>query len=1077
MNLNRTRYRREEAPLRLATPVALLLFLIGLLSVSPVELRAQLGNPCDSVSITPEYDGPGCCWDFVLTNNSSLQPFNSIRATVVSSGGTVESATGGFPATTTAITATWTFQNGIGRGNTRVAGCFKSPGQTITLLFEWRYNGVTYCTDTLTLDCPDGEASECDTDTLRMSTGWNRTTGLLETVGSWTSTWQVVEDPYPGTVEPRPAAVLPTDTAWDGPLGTSRWIGNAHDGAHDTIGTYAFQTCFCVKGEVREAIVKLDILADDRARVYVNGTQVGSNPASNSPTLPEGKINLDITQYLVAGRNCMTVELDNTESTRMGLNVDGTLTATGLGLQKASCCQTGGTIIGMKFNDLNCNGQKDAGEPGLPGFRIVSTHGDTTFTDQFGTYVFRDVPTGAYTLYEINKPAWQQTYPPSEDGTHTVQVFDGVVAGPYDFGNCRDTVKEEGCFEYLADSTECEAGRGGDENRFRHRFALRSLLDCEYSQVASLRLVSPPGITLSQTSFLVSDVFYPQQIEIGGPDALPGEVVRLEVELCCIAGGAQGGDTVECCSEIIEILLPECDTTGGGGGNEVCTECCLDFPKNFPRLSQWSSSSGISTVTGQTQAGNAKICTVSATLVEARVNGLPVSGRIVPTNLLDGQAGVITTMHEVVWTDVDVNPAARPFNLRIQLPGLPFNSIVDRVEYCVRFRYTDVNCVTCDTLVCFEQTRIRWIFPGESFDALDDEKGVTPGLSSAATFEGSLTGEESGELDVTFPEPPAQLGTVRYVGLEIQPAEEFVEITGGIGTDYTFRTKGFGIEAGPFEASAGEETSVAMTYFGLNNRNRFDHWVTLRFVSDNFPGDTLEESGRVTLFRTEFVGGDSLELGSKQEDVRTWALYLHNRNGSDESLARLQLDVPNGVEIVAVGPGENPQSATIAFLDDTRDRAAIDLEGVSGLLEADGTIGPIYVTLAGTLKRFDIGFRTMNSGGTEISEGSITVDDDPSSVSDGRDLLRGGTILNGVYPNPTDDRATISFTLPGATDDLEIFLLDGTGRTVARLLERNRVAAGEHTLSLDTEGLPEGAYHVLLRHGTQTERRAMQIVR
>ncbi len=1055
--------------------------LLGLLMIAPVESHAQIGSACDSIGITPEYDGPGCCWDFVLRNNSTFQPFNSIKATVLSSGGTVKSASGGFPTTTGAISATWTFPNNLGQGNTRIKGCFDSPGGTITLFFEWKYNGVTYCTDTLTLDCPDGPTNECDTDTLRISTGWNRYSGTLQNVGEWTSTWRVTGDPYPGTTEPRPAAVVAKDSLWNGPIGTSRWISSYLTPENDTIGTYTFETCFCVKGDAREVMLKMGILADDRARVYINGTQIGSNPATNGYTLPEGRVDVDITQYLVVGRNCLSVEVDNTNIRRMGLDVDGTITAKGLGLQRAACCEIGGDILGTKYRDINCNGERDPGEPGVPGFQIISTHGDTTFTDRFGNYYFKNVPAGVAILYEVDQPGWSRSYPTTEDGTHSVPVIDGSVSASYDFGNCREKIDTSGCFEYREDSTSCELSRVTGEGRYRHAFGIRARQECDYNQVVRFQVIAPQDVTLSQSNFLVSGTFYPQSFAITGPGAIPGRVVRLRAILCCVAGGGNGqpGDTIACCSEVIEITLPECDTTGGGG-NDICTECCLDFPKSFPRLTQWSSSSGISSVTGMVSAGKSKICTVSATLVDAKVNGRPVYGQFVPSNTLGGQVGLTPSMHEVVWTGVDVSNGAAPFNLRIQFPGLSYSSVVDRLEYCVRFRFTDAECRTCDTLICFTQQRIRWIFPGGfglPNGAESDQKGVTGESAAATTFEGSLTGSEAGELRVTFPEAPSQLGTVTYVGLEVQPGEEFVEITGATSAETTFQTFGFGVASIPFAKQANDLLSVEMTYNGLNNRNSLDHFVTLRFVSDLFPGDTLEESGSIRLLRTEFQGGDSLELGMKMGDVRTWALYLHNRNGSAQTLSRLQLETPEGIEILAVGPGPDQRSATIAYLGGERDAAAFDLGELATTLAPDSTIGPIYVTLAGTSNLFEVGFRTLNVNGQVITEGSITVDDDPSSVREGGDGRTGtGRLINGVYPNPVTGRTTVSFTLPRTSSNVELILLDPTGREVMRLLDRSTLRGGEQRLSFETEGLPSGSYHLMLRMDGTVESIPVQIL-
>jgi hypothetical protein len=93
-------------------------------------------------------------------------------------------------------------------------------------------------------------------------------------------------------------------------------------------------------------------------------------------------------------------------------------------------------ILGRKFYDRNTDGDRDAGEPGIPGWRIEKAppapH-DITYTDINGIYGFLvGTNSGSYTISEV-MPAgsWLATTPTSAlvgpVGTHD-------VAGP-DFGN------------------------------------------------------------------------------------------------------------------------------------------------------------------------------------------------------------------------------------------------------------------------------------------------------------------------------------------------------------------------------------------------------------------------------------------------------------------------------------------------------------------------------------------------------------------------------------------------------------------------------------------------------------------
>ena len=102
-------------------------------------------------------------------------------------------------------------------------------------------------------------------------------------------------------------------------------------------------------------------------------------------------------------------------------------------------------IHGMKWDDLNADGVRDPGEPGLEGVRInlyaltpPDDLGDlfrATFTDADGNYSFLDVPPG---FYRVEETPFGQTFPP--DGQpHFIQLGQGEIRRGLDFGN-RSTV-------------------------------------------------------------------------------------------------------------------------------------------------------------------------------------------------------------------------------------------------------------------------------------------------------------------------------------------------------------------------------------------------------------------------------------------------------------------------------------------------------------------------------------------------------------------------------------------------------------------------------------------------------------
>jgi hypothetical protein len=99
---------------------------------------------------------------------------------------------------------------------------------------------------------------------------------------------------------------------------------------------------------------------------------------------------------------------------------------------------------GVKFEDVNGNGTKDAGDNGLSGWTINLTGTDgmgnavskTTTTDVNGNYSF-SVPPGTYKVCEVLKTGWTQTYP-TGDGCHYVTLTSGQADTDNNFGNFKN---------------------------------------------------------------------------------------------------------------------------------------------------------------------------------------------------------------------------------------------------------------------------------------------------------------------------------------------------------------------------------------------------------------------------------------------------------------------------------------------------------------------------------------------------------------------------------------------------------------------------------------------------------------
>jgi len=92
------------------------------------------------------------------------------------------------------------------------------------------------------------------------------------------------------------------------------------------------------------------------------------------------------------------------------------------------------TVFGHKWNDLNGDGVWDDGEPGIAGWAINLSDGETvitTTTNAEGYYSFDVCETGSYTVSEQMQPGWVASTPTSV----TFEAESGEDVGPIDFGN------------------------------------------------------------------------------------------------------------------------------------------------------------------------------------------------------------------------------------------------------------------------------------------------------------------------------------------------------------------------------------------------------------------------------------------------------------------------------------------------------------------------------------------------------------------------------------------------------------------------------------------------------------------
>lgn len=95
-----------------------------------------------------------------------------------------------------------------------------------------------------------------------------------------------------------------------------------------------------------------------------------------------------------------------------------------------------GSICGIKFNDINGDGDQDPGESGLSNwtFQLSGAANMTAITDAGGYFCFTNLTPGDYIITELIKDGWEVTTPNSL-GTYSVNLLPGQNLEGVLFGN------------------------------------------------------------------------------------------------------------------------------------------------------------------------------------------------------------------------------------------------------------------------------------------------------------------------------------------------------------------------------------------------------------------------------------------------------------------------------------------------------------------------------------------------------------------------------------------------------------------------------------------------------------------
>ncbi len=173
---------------------------------------------------------------------------------------------------------------------------------------------------------------------------------------------------------------------------------------------------------------------------------------------------------------------------------------------------------------------------------------------------------------------------------------------------------------------------------------------------------------------------------------------------------------------------------------------------------------------------------------------------------------------------------------------------------------------------------------------------------------------------------------------------------------------------------------------------------------------------------------------------------------SDDMLAeRRQLDIT----LTPLSGGSTPRSGRT-------------LSPVSGI--AQWTLAPTSAPLTGE-DRVEVVIRSHNDG-TVLRRTVIDLGSVRERVTVCEDVIPTITAIGQASPNPFREFTSIDFTVRQSSA-VTLAVYNSLGEEVARLLDGDPRPAGRHTVLFIPNGLPSGAYYVMLDAGDQHESRSL----
>ena len=640
-------------------------------------------------------------------------------------------------------------------------------------------------------------------------------------------------------------------------------------------------------------------------------------------------------------------------------------------------------------------------------------------------------------------------------------------------------VKPKPCIEMLKFDVKCIGKNAAGQ-------PLYSMVLTANSCTPATLLISSPDGTFTPASFTFASSPWTMSTTFTYTSA--NNPIKIYYSLIC---------NNEVCRDSIMRDLPECPH------EPPIDECCAKFIHTFDKPTiQTNNSTGFVGLSFPMIAGPSPIKKFSATIVSAQLRKVcgsstgawtRIFGDITAGNLVvapaPGPQLLDIFSREAVWGPgecIDWNKGAN-VGLKMIFPAFSGGfKCRDTLMFKIRYSFTDCECNTCDTLVTYTIVR-RWTFLPWDTDIKDIHLSALKGrLSRERAFQSekpastSLIMDNATKGDLWIISPDDVENNVIIKGAEIRSMEVPLTSLSSAGNQ--------GIVQGDvayisLDISRGQSSAVNLTF--ENKVPKMQFAVIVRFTytivgnDEIFYTDPIEFQARVPGASPDIM---DIDLPTRPEKVKTFALYFNNKNGYSQNVAAIGFKPSGSMKVLAVGPPNADGENTFIIprkQDDGTYIVTTAGEGVIGI-ESQILVKPIFITLSGVEdENALLEFSTYDINAEMVSQGTIVLTNPISKVPGGDDgNPNSGITIQSIVPNPASGIVTVTFSSQNLISGGKISVVDVLGREMTSLTGNlSVIQQGEHIYTIDVSRLTAGIYYITLQTADFTVSKPFSIIR